>query len=70
VLSLLNTATDDSVRRRIVSGIAGWPEAACVPVLIDLTRSHANLAVRKEAASALSRSKDQRAIAYFESVLR
>jgi HEAT repeat protein len=70
VLALLNSETDDGVRRRIVSGIAGWPESESIPVLIDLTKANPNLTVRKEAASTLSRSRDARAVAYLESVLR
>ena len=69
-LTILNADADEAVKRRVVSAIAAWPESASVPVLIDLTKSHANLVVRKEAASALSRSKDGRAMAYLESVLR
>ena len=67
--AILTSDTDDNVKRRIVSGVASWPANTGAPVLIDLARTSASLVVRKEAVSALSRSKDPGALKFLEELV-
>jgi HEAT repeat protein len=61
----------DAVRRRAVSSIGRLPADAGVPALLDLARSPSTDAVmRKEAVTALSQSKDKRATAFLEEILK
>ncbi len=69
-IRLMGSDPDDAVRKRIVSGIARLPNNAGIPALIDLVRTTGNLAVRKAAVSALSDSKDPRAVALMEEILK
>jgi hypothetical protein len=46
------------------------PHGEGVPMLIEVARGHKNDAVRKEAMQWLGRSKDSRALKFFEDVLR
>jgi len=61
---------DDSVRRRAVAAIGRLaPDVSTAP-LIQLARTSTNAAVRKEAVSVLSTSKDPRAMAFMEELLK
>ena len=61
----------EAVRRRAVSSIGRLPADAGVPQLLDIARASSTDAVmRKEAVSQLSQSKDKRAIAYMEEILK
>jgi len=62
-----DTSTD--VPRRAIEGVAQLPQHAGVPTLLTLARTSANVAIRKQAVSALSRSDDPRALAYLEEVV-
>jgi HEAT repeat protein len=68
-LALLNTDTDDNVKRRVVSAIALLPAPTSSPVLIELARTNPSLVVRKEAVSALGRSKDTGAVQFLEELV-
>jgi hypothetical protein len=68
-VTLIDAEADDGVKRRIVSGIGTLPGPVSSPVLIDLARTNRNLVVRKEAVSALGRSKDPTAIAFLEELV-
>ena len=70
VTAIIDKDADTSVKQRGVSGISTLPGNAGVPALIDLARSDRPLAVRKQAVSALGQSKDPRAIAYLEELVR
>lgn len=70
VLALLNTERDDNVKRRIVSGIAELPPSISTPTLLNLARTNTNLAIQKEAVSALGRSKDAAAGAFLEELVK
>ena len=61
---------DDAVRRRTISSIGRLPGDAGVTALLQLARTSDNTVVRKEAVSALSQSKDARAIAFMEEILK
>jgi hypothetical protein len=61
----------DSVRKRSVSAIGRLPGDAGVPQLLQIARAASTDAVsRKEAVNALSQSKDPRAIAFMEEILK
>jgi HEAT repeat protein len=70
VLAIVDGDAAEAVRHRAVSGIAQWPNAGGVPQLITLARSSRHPGVRKQAVSSLSSSRDPRAIAYLESLLK
>ena len=61
---------DADVRRLAVVGIAKMPKDDAVPALIQLARLSRDLAVRKEAMTWLGQSKDPRALAYFEEIVK
>ncbi len=67
---LISSDTSQNVRRRAASALANVPEGAGVPVLIDLARTSQDIAIRKQAMTSLQQSRDTRAIAFFEEVLK
>ena len=61
----------DSVRKRAISSIGRLPADAGVPQLLQIARAASTDAVsRKEAVNALSQTKDPRAIAFMEEILK
>jgi hypothetical protein len=71
VTAILDKDTDDNVKRRAVSGLGRLPNDQGVPTLIDLAKSpKSNPVVRKQAVTVLGQSKDPRAVAYLEQLLR
>jgi len=58
------------VKRRAVSALQQMPNGEGIPMLIELAKSTRNPDVRKQAMSALGQSRDQRATAFFEDVLK
>jgi len=46
------------------------PNGEGIPLLIQLAKTSHNAEVRKQAMSSLGQSRDQRAIAFFEDVLK
>ncbi|HYN09289.1 MAG TPA: HEAT repeat domain-containing protein [Vicinamibacterales bacterium] len=70
VTAILDNDPDNNVRRRAVSGLARLPAETSIPMLIQIARTNKNPEVQKQAVSALSQSKDPRAIAYMEEILR
>jgi hypothetical protein len=70
VTRVINEDTTESVRTRAIAGVARLPADTAAPALIQLARTSTNAAVRKQAVSALSRSRDPRAIAYLEEILK
>ena len=61
----------DTVRRRAVSAIGRLPSDAGVPQLLQIARAASTDVVsRKEAVNALSQSRDPRAIAFMEEILK
>lgn len=70
VLAVLEKDTDDNVKRRAVAGMALLPKDQSIPALIDLARTHKDPLVRKESVRALGESKDPRALAYLEGLIR
>ena len=58
------------VKRRAVSALQQLPNGEGIPLLIQLAKNSHNAEVRKQAMSSLAQSRDQRAIAFFEQVLK
>lgn len=70
ITRLVESDTSDSVKKRGVSGISRLPANDSVPALLQLARSGSNPVVKKEAVSALSSSKDPRAMAFMEELIK
>lgn len=70
VTRLVESDTSDNVKRRGVSGISRLPANDSIPALLQLAKSATSPVVKKEAVSALSNSKDPRATAYMEELIR
>jgi hypothetical protein len=61
---------DMQVKRRAISALQQLPDAAGIPVLIQIAKHSTNLEIRKQAMSTLGNSRDPRATAFFEEVLK
>jgi hypothetical protein len=61
---------DTDVKRRAVFALSQLPKDEGVPLLIQTARTNKNPAVRKQAMFWLGQSKDPRALAFFEEILR
>jgi hypothetical protein len=69
-LAIINGDPVDEVKARAGSSIAAWPRGEGIPHLIALARTSRDTAVQKRAVSSLSSSRDPRAIAYLEDILK
>jgi hypothetical protein len=69
-LKVVGSDPDDSVRKRIVTAIGRLPGEAGLNALLQLARATDNPVARKEATAALSQSKDPRAIAFIEEIIK
>jgi hypothetical protein len=58
------------VKRRAISALQQLPNGEGIPLLIQLAKSSHDAEVRKQAMSSLGQSRDQRAVAFFEDVLK
>jgi HEAT repeat protein len=70
VTAIIDNDPDNNVRKRAVSGIGRLPTETAIPMLIQIARTNKNLEVQKQAVSLLAQSKDPRAIAYLETLLK
>jgi HEAT repeat protein len=61
---------DTDVKKRAVFALSQLPKDEGVPLLIQVARTNRNPAVRKQAIFWLGQSKDPRALAFFEEVLK
>ena len=61
---------ETEVKKRAVFALTQMPGGEGVPLLIQVARSNQNAAVRKQAMFWLGQSKDPRALAYIEEVLK
>jgi HEAT repeat protein len=59
-----------SVKRSAVSALQHMPNGEGIPLLIQLAKTSHDPEVRKQAMSSLGQSRDQRAITFFEDVLK
>jgi hypothetical protein len=62
--------SDKTVQRRALSALQSMPDGEGVPILIQLARSERDLDLRKQAMTSLQHSRDPRALAFFEEVIR
>jgi len=69
-LKAIASDVDESVRKRTVSALGALPGDAGLTALLQLARSTDNPAARKEAVSAISQSRDPRALALMEEILK
>ena len=68
--SIIQTDPDPQVRRRAVSSLVSIPDGQGIPLLIDLVKTTRDADVRKQAMNSLGASRDPRATAFFEEVLK
>jgi HEAT repeat protein len=61
---------ETQVKKKAVFALSQLPPDQGVPKLIDVARTHKNPAVRKQAMFWLGQSRDARAIAFFEEILK
>lgn len=64
-----DSAGDREVRKSAVFSMSQRPKDESVPALIRIARTHRDPEIRRTAIFWLGQSKDERAVAYFESVL-
>jgi HEAT repeat protein len=67
---IIESDPEIQVKRRAIQSLNGLPEGAGVPVLIQVVRTSQNAEVRKHAMNTLQQSRDPRAMAFFEDVLK
>lgn len=73
ILDTLRAAIGDSdatVQRRAISTLNSLPDGEGVPLLIQVVKTTKDAQVRREAMNALQGSRDPRALAFFEEVLK
>jgi len=73
ILDTLRAAIDDpdvTVQRRAISTLNSLPDGEGVPLLIQVIKTTKNAEVKKQAMNTLQSSRDPRALAFFEDVLR
>jgi hypothetical protein len=61
---------DQNVRRRAVSALQSMPDGEGVPVLIQMAKTGRDAEMKKQAMQSLQHSRDPRALAFFEDVLK
>jgi hypothetical protein len=61
---------DAQVKRRAVSALHALPDGEGIPLLIEAAKTTQNAEVRRQAMSSLGQSRDPRALAFFEDVLK
>jgi hypothetical protein len=70
IRKLLETETDAGVKQQAVRGLSRLPANDAVPLLIQMARNSTDPVVRKESVNSLSQSRDARAIAYLEELIK
>ena len=68
--AIITSDRDPQVRRRAVSALVSLPDGEGIPLLIELVKSTQDAEVRKQAMNSLGNSRDPRATAFFEDVLK
>jgi HEAT repeat protein len=61
---------ETEIRTRAVFALSQLPKDEGIPKLIDVARTHRDAAVRRQAMFWLGQSRDPRALAFFEQILR
>jgi len=67
---IITTDKDPQVKRRAVSALLSLPDGEGVPILIEVVKTTQDPEVRKQAMNTLGGSRDPRATAFFEEVLK
>jgi HEAT repeat protein len=67
---IAETDKDLTVRRRAISALQSMPDSEGVPALIQMAKTQSDLETRKQAMQSLQHSRDPRALAFFEEVIR
>jgi HEAT repeats len=70
ITEAIETDPETDVKKRAVFALSQLPKDEGVPLLIKVARTNRNPVVRKQAMFWLGQSKDARAIAFFEEILR
>jgi len=70
IRSLIDKETDQNVKQRAVRGLARLPVNDAVPLLIQLARTSTDQVVRKESVSSLGQTRDPRAMAFLEELVK
>ena len=68
--AVVENDSDPNVRRRAISSLQSLPDGQGIPSLIQFARSDKNADVRKSAMNSLRDTRDPRALAFFEAVLK
>ena len=70
ITDALENDPETEVKKKAVFALSQLPAGEGVPKLIEVARTHRNPAVRKQAMFWLGQSRDDRALAFFEEVLK
>ena len=70
ITDALENDPETEVKKKAVFALSQLPAGEGVPKLIEVARTHRNPVVRKQAMFWLGQSRDQRAVAFFEEVLK
>jgi hypothetical protein len=70
ISKVIESDPDVQVKRHAVSSLNQLPDGAGIPVLIQMVKTTQNTEVRKQAMNTLQNSRDPRAVAFFEDVLK
>ena len=66
----IDSDPERDVKRRAVSALQQMPNGEGIPLLIEIAKTSRDPDVRKQAMNSLGQSKDQRAVSFFEQVLK
>ncbi len=70
ISKVIESDPDLQVKRHAVSSLNQLPDGAGIPVLIQMVKTTQNAEIRKQAMNTLQNSRDPRAVAFFEDVLK
>ena len=70
LIAVAENDNDPAVKRRAVSSLQSLPDGEGIPTLIQMAKTAKNIEVRKQAMNSLKDSRDPRALAFFEAVLK
>jgi HEAT repeat protein len=70
MVAIADTDADSQVRQRAVSALQSMPDGQGIPSLIQIARNGKTPEVKKKAVQSLSQSRDPRALAFLEDVLK
>jgi len=70
ITGAIDNDPERDVKRRAVAALRQLPDGEGIPLLIQLARANRDPDVRKQAMAMLGQSRDPRALAFFEDVLK